>query len=71
MFGKAVKKVVFGSLAMLGALQGVQAMFENEKGKQDWHIETLGELSDMILLGDQQAYTLSTDGLLTMFDTAN
>ena len=71
MFGKAVKKVVFGSLAMLGALQGAQAMYESDKGKQDWHIQSLGELSDMILLGDQQAYTLSTDGLLTMFDTAN
>jgi hypothetical protein len=55
---------------MLGALQGVDAMFETDKGKQDWHVETLGELSDMILFADNQAYTLSTDGLLTMFDTS-
>lgn len=69
MFGKAVKKVVFASFVMLGALQGANGMFEDEQGKNDWHIETLGEISDMILFADHKAYTLSTDGLLTMFDT--
>ena len=69
MISKAVKKVVFASFAMLGALEGVHGMYESDKGKNDWHIETLGEISDMILYADHKSYTLSTDGLLTMFDT--
>ena len=70
MISRAVKKGVFASLAILGALQGVQGMYENEKGKNDWHIETLGEIEDMILFKDHSSYTLSSDGLLTMFDAA-
>ena len=69
MIGKAVKKGVFASLAMLGALQGAHGMYETDKGKSDWFIETLGEVSDMVLYADHSAYTLSTDGLLTLFDT--
>jgi len=52
MFGKVVKKVVFASFAMLGALQGANGMYETDKGKNDWHVETLGEISDMILYAD-------------------
>lgn len=54
---------------MLGALQGAAAMYESDRGKNDWHLETLGEISDLILFADSAAYTLSTDGLLSLFDT--
>ena len=70
MFGKVVKKVVFATFAMLGALDGVSGIYESDKGKNEWHIETLGELKDMIMFADHKAYTVSTDGLLTYFDTA-
>ena len=69
MFLNSAKKVVFAGVAMLGALQGAQAMYQSDKGKNDWHVETLGEISDLILFADSQAYTLSTDGLLTLFNT--
>lgn len=69
MFGKTTKKVVFAGMAMLGALQGAEAMYESDRGKNDWHLQTLGEISDLILFSDSAAYTLSTDGLLTLFDT--
>ncbi len=68
MFGKAAKKVVFASVAMLGALKGTFGMYESDKGKNDWHIETLGEISDLILYADNVAYTVSSDGLLSLFD---
>jgi len=54
---------------MLGALQGTLAMYETDAGKNDWHVETLGELNDLILYPDNTAYTLSSDGLLSLFDT--
>ena len=69
MFVRSAKKVVFAGVAMLGALQGAQAIYQADKGKNEWHVETLGEISDLILFADSQAYTLSTDGLLTLFNT--
>ena len=69
MFKSTYKKVVFAGALILGALQGTQAIYSTDKGKNEWHVETLGEISDAILFADNQAYTLSTDGLLTLFDT--
>ena len=65
------KKVAFAGAAILGALLGgtTQAIYQTDKGKNEWHVETLGEISDLILFADSQAYTLSTDGLLTLFNT--
>ena len=66
----SAKKSVFASLALLGVLQGTaEALYQSDIGKNEWHLETLGELSDSILFPDHKAYTLSTDGLLTHFDT--
>ena len=67
------KKVVFAGAALLGCLHGDQAnaIYATDRGKNEWHVETLGELSDTILFAAGQAYTLSTDGLLTLFDTNN
>jgi len=45
-------------------------MYESDRGKNDWKIETLGEVSDLVFIGSQQSYILSTDGLLTLFDNA-
>ena len=45
-------------------------MYENERGKNDWKIETLGEVADLVFIGSQQSYILSTDGLLTLFDNS-
>ena len=44
------------------------AIYERDKGKNEWYIETLGELRDLIFIGEGQSYTLSTDHLLTLFD---
>lgn len=34
-------------------------------------LETLGDINDLVYIGDNQAYTLATDGLLTLYDTLN
>jgi hypothetical protein len=65
MFAK--KSVFVASLIML--MTQVLSMYEKDKGKNEWYIETLGELKDVIFIGDGQTYTLSTDSLLTLFDT--
>jgi hypothetical protein len=44
-------------------------MYETDKGKNEWHMEMLGELTDYTFISESQAYTLSTDALLTLFDT--
>ena len=59
------KKVVFIALVLMTQ---VFAIYEKDKGKNEWYIETLGELKDLIFIGEGQAYTLSTDSLLTLFD---
>ena len=44
-------------------------MFEREKGLNDWRIENLGELKDVKFLENTNlAYTLSTTGVLTLFN---
>jgi len=68
MIGSAAKKVVFAAAVLLG---GGFGMYETERGKNDWSIQTLGEVSDLVLFTDRQAYSLSTDGLLTFFDTTS
>ena len=49
---RAAKKVAFAGLAILGALEGAQAIFTSDIGKNEWHLETLGEISDMIMFAD-------------------
>lgn len=46
-------------------------MFQSDAGRNEWHVETLGEISDLVFIGTNQAYTLSTDSLLTLYDTAS
>ena len=66
------RNVVFKSLTVLAiALFSVtNAMYEKDKGKNEWTIESLGEISDLVFIGNNQAYTLSSDSLLTLYDTA-
>lgn len=48
----------------------VNGLFEREKGLNDWRIENLGEIKDLKYLEDTNlVYTLSTTGVLTLFDT--
>lgn len=71
MINLACKKVAsaafFASALLMGA---TEAIYQTDRGKNEWHVETLGEISDLILFADSQAYTLSTDGLLTLFNTS-
>ena len=61
------KNVVFSTIA--AALStGVAGLYREDKGKNEWYREMLGELDDAIVLGDNAFYTLSTNGLLTLFD---
>jgi hypothetical protein len=53
----------------------VQAIYEKNKGVNDWHIENIGELNDLKFVEDEQdresdtVYTISKDGLLSLFNT--
>jgi hypothetical protein len=62
------KKIAFVASLVSLIASSVWAIYEKDKGRNEWHIETLGELEDLIFIGDDQAYTLSTDHLLTLFD---
>ena len=47
-------------------------MYEREKGLKDWKIENLGEIVDLKFIENTNlVYTISTTGLLTLFDTEN
>ena len=51
-------------------IAGGSAMYEKEKGVNDWQIENLGEIKDLKFLENTDlVYTLSTTGVLTLFDT--
>ena len=64
---KVVSTTLYVAIALMSAM--AQAMFLKDKGKNEWHVETLGEISDLVFIGTNQAYTLSTDSLLTLYDT--
>ena len=65
------KNVVFRSLivAAFGLFTVTNGMYEKDKGKNEWRIESLGQIDDLVFIGSNQAYTLSTDSLLTLYDT--
>ena len=47
-----------------------QGMYEREKGLKDWKIENLGEIVNLKFIENTNlVYTISTTGLLTLFDT--
>jgi len=54
--------------ALIFLLTSAFALLEREKGKNDWHLENIGELSDLVVLEDNLVYTLSTDGIVTLFN---
>ena len=69
MFSKnVVLKTLCVAVAMMSAI--TQAIYQKDAGKNEWHVETLGEISDLVFIGTNQAYTLSADALLTLYDTA-
>jgi hypothetical protein len=51
----------------------ILAMYEKEVGKTDWRVENIGEIADLVFVEDNQedsfVYTLSTDGIVTYFNT--
>ena len=65
------KNVVFRALivAAFGLFTATNGMYEKDKGKNEWKIESLGQIDDLVFIGNNQAYTLSTDSLLTLYDT--
>lgn len=62
-------KAILGVVAL--TLGGVNGLYTTERGKYDWHIKTIGEVTDVAFIGLQQAYMLSTDNLLTYYNNGN
>jgi hypothetical protein len=58
------------SIILLTLAVVTNCLFEREKGLNDWHIESLGELKDLKFIENSPlVYTLSTTKLLTLYDT--
>eukprot|EP00347_Sterkiella_histriomuscorum_P017346 403349738 len=71
MLGSLTKVFMLSALFVLN-LDQVQSIFEKEKGQRDWRIENLGAIQDMKFIENSNlVYTMSKDGLLTLFDTDN
>ncbi len=70
-------KALRTSLLLAGVLLSLfsspsYALFEREKGLNDWRLEHLGALRDLKFLESTNlVYTLSTTNVLTLFDTEN
>jgi len=66
---------LISSLILFFGLDKVQSIFEKNKGVNDWQIENIGELHDLKFVEDDQdresdsVYTISKDGLLSLFNT--
>jgi hypothetical protein len=43
------------------------ALHFDEKGKNEWMLENIGEVKDVVFVGSAQSYMLSDDNLLTYF----
>ena len=61
-----VLKTLYVAIALISVC--TQAIYQKDAGKNEWHKETLGEISDLVFIGTSQAYTLSADALLTLYD---
>lgn len=69
----------FTPMAVISCLLGidsVQAIYEKEKGLNDWHIENIGEVRNLKFVEpldedkeSDSVYTISKDGLLSLFNT--
>jgi hypothetical protein len=46
------KKVVFLAATLMLVAKQALALYERDKGKNEWYIETLGELRDLIFIGE-------------------
>jgi hypothetical protein len=46
------RNVVFLATLLSLAARSVLAIYEKDKGKNEWFIETLGELQDLIFIGE-------------------
>lgn len=65
-----MRKYITLSILVLATLQGCFCLFEREKGQNEWKIESLGEIKDLKFIENSpHIYTLSTTGLLSLFDT--
>ena len=42
-------------------------IYIDERGKNEWTIENIGEVTDAVFVGKKQSYMLSDDNLLTYF----
>jgi len=68
----ALLGLLLGNGGEMGILMSVQALFEKHKGVNDWHMELVGEIQDLKFVEESESvYTVSKDGLLGLFNTAN
>jgi hypothetical protein len=63
------------SIVALFSLKEAQAIFEKNKGLNEWHIENLGEIHDLKFVEEDQEtevpariYSITTDGVLSLFN---
>lgn len=60
-------------LALAISLPGSEAIYEKNKGANDWHVSNLGQLQDVKFIEDEESfsnkvYAVSRDGVLSLFN---
>ena len=45
-----------------------QAIYESDRGKNELKVDTLGDITDLVFIGNQQSYALASDSVLSLFD---
>jgi hypothetical protein len=66
---KHIFAVFLSTVAFLGGIPKAYAIFEKNKGANEWRIENIGDIQDVKFLADSpQMYMISKDGLLSFYD---
>lgn len=57
------------AVVLLCGIQSIGAIYEKNKGANEWRIENIGDIQDVKFLDESpQMYVISKDGLLSFFD---
>ena len=62
-------KITTAVALLCGLVPSTTAIYEKNKGANEWRIENIGDIEDVKFLDESpQMYVISKDGLLSFFD---
>ena len=59
---------IVASLLVTLIVSTVNSIYADEKGKNEWAIQNIGEVVDAVFVGGGRSYILSDDNLLSYFN---